>query len=38
MHLICGGKKEMVGILIQYVSGNILSSLVGLFEVYDFIF
>ena len=32
------GKKEMVGILIQYVSGNILSSLVGLFEVYDFIF
>jgi len=27
----------MVGVSIQYVSGNILSSLVGSFDVYDFI-
>jgi len=30
-------KKEMVGVSIQYVSGNIVSSLVGSFDVYDFI-
>ena len=27
----------MVGVSIQYVSGNIVSSLVGSFDVYDFI-
>ena len=31
-------KKEMAGFSIQHVSENILSSLVGLFDVYDFIF
>ena len=31
-------KKEMAGFSIQHVSENILSSLVGSFDVYDFIF